>query len=158
MSIKKFTPTKGNGRDVYVLKDAKLIYKNFSGTRGKFPGSSSVNVVVSEEDAKKLGAWGLPCNCRENPDGENQYSVRLNVKFNVRPPEVIQILPSGSNLILDEELIKKLDDLSIASANVAWTYGYGSGKPVAYLNKMEVSIVPSIFSDDASDYYIETDG
>lgn len=157
MNIKKFTPTKG-GRDVYVIKEAKLIYKNFSGLKGKFPGSSSVNVVVDEEDAKRLEAWGLPCNARENPDGEVLYSIRLNVKFNVRPPEVVQLMPSGNNLILDEELIKKLDDLSIARANVAWTYGYGSGKPVAYLNKLEVEIVPSIFSDDASDYYVETDG
>ena len=59
---------------------------------------------------------------------------------------------------LDDTTIAGLDGCVIAQADVAWSYGINrnTGKPVAYLNEMDVVIVPSIFAQEAEDYYIES--
>ena len=50
MNFQVMRPYNG-GKDIFMIKDAKLKFKNFSGKQGKNPnGSRTVNVVVDEED------------------------------------------------------------------------------------------------------------
>lgn len=147
------------GRDVFVVTDAKLKYKNFSGKQGKFPGSRSVNVLVDADDKALLESRGLRVNERVNPHtNETEYTVRINVKMLPgNSPKIVQRTGnSNETTILDDVTVDALDQLSISNADIAWTYGFGSGNPVAYLKEMQVTIVPSIFAPDANDYYMET--
>lgn len=158
MNVKVMRPANG-GRDVFVVKNAKLKYKNFSGKQGKFPGSRSVNILVDAEDKAFMESRGLKVNERTNPHtNEVEYTVRINVKMLPgNSPKIIQRTGNSDQYsILDEVTVDALDSVSISQADVAWTYGYGSGNPVAYLKEMQVVIVPSIFAPDANDYYMET--
>lgn len=158
MKIKVMRPANG-GRDVYVIQNAQLKYKNFSGKQGKFPGSRSVNVLVDSEDKEMMEAKGLRVNERVNPHtNEVEYTIRINVKMLPgNSPKITQRTGNSENFtILDEVTVEALDSVSISKADVAWTYGFGTGNPVAYLKEMNVVIVPSIFAPDANDYYMET--
>lgn len=158
MNIRVMRPQNG-GKDVFVIDNAKLKYKNFSGKQGRFPGSRSVNILIDEEDKALLIKHGLKVNERQNPHtGEMECTVRINIKYNNgNGPKIAQ--RTGSNpdfVLLDEVTVDALDKCTISEAKIAWTYGFGSGNPVAYLREMQVVIVPSIFAPDANDYYIET--
>lgn len=157
-TIKVMRPANG-GRDVYVINDARLKYKNFSGKQGKYPGSRSVNVLIDEEDKNFMESKGLRVNERTNPHtNEVEYTIRINVKMLPgNSPKIVQRTGNSAQAtILDEVTVDALDSVSISKANIAWTYGFGTGNPVAYLKEMEVVIVPSIFAPDANDYYMET--
>lgn len=158
MKITVLRPANG-GRDVYVVKGAQLKYKNFSGKQGKFPGSRSVNVLVDEEDKIMMEKKGLRVNERVNPHTQEvEYTIRINVKMLPgNSPKIIQTTGNSTNgTLLDEVTVGSLDSTSISKADIAWTYGFGTGNPVAYLKEMNVVIVPSIFAPDANDYYMET--
>lgn len=156
--VKVLRPANG-GRDVYVIQNAQLKYKNFSGKQGKFPGSRSVNVLIDAEDKAFMESKGLRVNERVNPHtNEVEYTVRINVKMMPgNSPKIAQRTGNSENVtFLDEVTVDALDSVSISTADVAWTYGFGTGNPVAYLKEMNVVIVPSIFAPDANDYYMET--
>lgn len=158
MKVHVLRPAKG-GRDVYVVKNAQLKYKNFSGKQGKYPGSRSVNVLIDEEDKNFMEAKGLRVNERVNPHtNETEYTVRINVKMLPgNSPKIMQRTGNSTQVTaLDEVTVDALDSVSISEADIAWTYGFGTGNPVAYLKEMNVTIVPSIFAPDANDYYMET--
>lgn len=158
MNIKIMRPSNG-GRDVYVVKNARLKYKNFSGKQGKFPGNRSVNILVDAEDKALLESKGLKVNERLNPHTqEAEYTVRINIKMLPgNSPKIMQHTGNSANYaLLDDVTIDGLDSCTIAEADVAWTYGFGSGNPVAYLKEMNVVIVPSVFAPDANDYYVDT--
>lgn len=158
MNIKIMRPANG-GRDVYVVQNAKLKYKNFSGRQGKFPGNRSVNIQIDAEDKALLESKGLRVNERQNPHTQEiEYTIRINVKMLPgNAPKIMQFTGNNPNgLLLDDVTVDGLDNCTIAEADVAWTYGFGSGNPVAYLKEMRVVIVPSVFAQDANDYYLET--
>ena len=158
MKVHVLRPAKG-GRYVYVVKNAQLKYKNFSGKQGKYPGSRSVNVLIDEEDKNFMEAKGLRVNERVNPHtNETEYTVRINVKMLPgNSPKIMQRTGNSTQVTaLDEVTVDALDSVSISEADIAWTYGFGTGNPVAYLKEMNVTIVPSIFAPDANDYYMET--
>lgn len=153
------------GKDIFIIKDAKLKFKNFSGKQGKPDrnqnGSRTVNVVVDEEDKILLEGKGYTVNIWLNPKtNDYEYTVRLNIKM--QPGNMAKIRQRVGNnpefIYLDAISIDGLDGCVIAHADVAWSYGinHHTGKPVAYLNEMDVVIVPSIFAEDSDDYYIES--
>lgn len=159
MKVQVMRPKNGVGKDIFMVRGAVLKYKNFSGKNGKFPGTRSVNVLVDEDDKNMLLSKGLRVNERTNPHtNEVEYTVRLNVKYNPNGgPKIFQ--RTGNNeggVMLDDVTVDGLDGVTISNADVAWTYSFGSGNPVAYLREMQVTIVPSIFAPDANDYYMET--
>ena len=161
MNIRVMRPYNG-GKDIFVVKDAKLKFKNFSGKQGKNPnGSRTVNVVVDEADKKLLEGRGYTVNTWLNPNtNEYEYTVRLNIKMH--PGNMAKIRQRVGNnpdfVMLNEVTIDGLDSCVIAHADVAWSYGINrnTGKPVAYLNEMDVVIVPSVLAADSTDYYIES--
>lgn len=158
MKIKVMRPQNG-GRDVYMIMGAQLKYKNFSGKQGKFPGSRSVNVLIDEDDKIFMENKGFRVNTRVNPHtNETEYTIRINVKMLPgNSPKIVQRTGNSAQAtVLDEVTVDALDSVSISNADIAWTYGIGTGTPVAYLKEMQVVIVPSIFSQDAEDYYMET--
>lgn len=152
MNVKKYNPRKG-GKSEYMVNDASLIFKNFSGQSGQYPGSRSVNVIIDEESAEKLSAEGLPVYIKDRDDGSKAYSVRLNTKIDKYPPTIECALPNGDIIEIDPEEIGSLDSLSLINVDVVWTYSYGSGKPVAYLSKIRYEVKPSLLSPDAAEYY-----
>lgn len=158
MNVKIKRPING-GRDVFVVQNAKLKYKNFSGRQGKFPGNRSVNIQIDAEDKEMLEKKGLTVHERMNPHtNEVEYTIRINVKMLPgNSPKIMQFTGNNPNyVLLDDVTVDGLDNCTISETDIAWTYGYGSGKPVAYLKEMRVVIVPSVLAPDADDYYIDT--
>lgn len=165
MSVVKILRPANGGRDVFVVNDAILKYKNFSGKQGKFPGpdNRTVNVVIDAEDKMLLESLGKVVNTWVNKkDGSEEYTVRIRVKMLPgNSPRIVQYVGNNPTpSILTAETVEALDKCPIAHANIAWTYSNANpaGKPTAYLKEMEATIVPSIFSSDASDYYVESNG
>lgn len=161
MNIKVMRPYQG-GRDIFMIRNAKLKFKNFSGKQGKNPnGSRTVNVVVDAEDKVLLEGRGYTVNAWLNPKtNEEEYTVRLNIKM--LPGNMAKIRQRVGNnpnaVYLDDVTVEGLDSCIIYQCDVAWSYGVNrnTGKPVAYLNEMDVVIVPSVLGSDADDYYIES--
>ena len=161
MTIKVLRPING-GKDIYVLRDAKLKFKNFSGKKGQYPnGNRNVSVIIDEEDKAMLESKGYYVNDWVNPNtNEHEYTVRLNIKM--LPGNTATVKQHVGNnpdyVLLTAETIESLDMCSIFKADVSWTYGFNkmNNRWSAYLHKLDAFIVPDEFAPDAGDYYIET--
>jgi len=171
MFVKRLKPLYG-GREVFKIHGisnrmdngphSHIVKKNFSGYNVKDttyagPNNRSVIVSIDEEDAAHMQAWGLPYRTWERDDGTVEYSVLLKLKLDKFRPQVVQILPSGETIDLDDDMISQLDNATIVDMQVGWTYGNVKGNLHAYINQLAVVIQPNLFSPDADDYYIEVE-
>lgn len=109
-------------KGIIQIDDASIIFRNFSGAASKFnrEGDRNFAVVIDDQeiaDALVQEGW----NVRIKParkDGDDPFMyLPVKIKFNYRGPNVY--LQSGpSRTKLDEESIRCLDDIDIASADI----------------------------------------
>lgn len=109
-------------RGILQIDDARIIYRNFSGTASKFNREGDRNfamVIPTEELADKLTelGWNIKVKPpRDDDEGPFMY-LPIKIKFNERGPAAY--LKSGGNLIkLDEESISCLDDVDIEGVDL----------------------------------------
>lgn len=104
-------------KGILQIDDARIVYRNFSGTASKFnrEGDRNFAVVIPTEDlAEELSDLGWNIKVKPLREGEDVPFMFLpvKIKFNERGP--IAYLKSGGNLVkLDEEGISCLDDVDI---------------------------------------------
>lgn len=157
MNIQILRPVNG-GKDLYVIKDAKIRFKDFGGTSEKGNGGRSVTFLIDEDDKNLLESRGYTVHAwLDTRTNEYQYTIRLNVKMD--PGNMAEITQRVGNnpesVYLDNESCGSLDRSTIVYCDVAWNYGTNkyTGKPVAYLKRMDVIIAPNIFGPGFEDYY-----
>lgn len=131
----------------FMVEDAQIIFRNFSGKEGQYnrEGDRNFAVILDPEMAEQMAkdGWNVRwLKAREEGDEETPY-VQVAVNFNNRPPRITQITSVGKT-VLDEDLVDTLDWAEIKTADLIargyeWTVNGKSGVK-AYLQSLFVTI------------------
>lgn len=133
-------------RDILQIDDARIVYRNFSGTGSKFnrEGDRNFAVVIPDQDmADELvnRGWNVKIKPPRDEDDAPFMFLPVKIKFNERGPKVY--LQSGEKTVeLDEEGIDCLDDVDILGVDLDirpydWEVNGKQGR-TAYLQSIRV--------------------
>lgn len=133
-------------KDILQIDDARIVYRNFSGTGSKFnrEGDRNFAVVIPDQDvADELvnRGWNVKIKPPRDEDDMPFMFLPVKIKFNERGPKVY--LQSGDKTIeLDEESIDCLDDVDILGVDLDirpydWEVNGKQGR-TAYLQSIRV--------------------
>lgn len=148
-----------------VIRDAQIIFKNFSGKKKQYnpQGNREFSVVLEDPLATQLhnDGWNVKPLNKRDPDEPQRYHLPVRVNFDIRPPRVICI--SGSSNVGVEfgpDQIAALDWSRIIKADVVIrprVYDVnGSTGIKAYLQSMGVIIEVDEVMDEYG-RYLQTD-
>lgn len=128
--------------------NAKIIYRNFAGAKGKYnrEGDRNFSIVIEDQDlAEELIAdgWKIKIKPPRDEDDTPFMHMPVKVKFNNRGPKIYLVTGNVQNE-LDEESVACLDDIDIASVDLDiapynWTDDDGNPGRSAYLRGMVVT-------------------
>jgi len=131
----------------FIVENAELIFKNFSGEETPFnrAGERNFCVVLDQEVASQMAedGWNIK-HRRAVEEGEEDIPyIQIKVKYKIKPPKVYMITSSGRTL-LDEGLVGTLDwaDMKVVdliARSYEWQVGDKQGI-AAYLQTMFVTI------------------
>lgn len=133
-------------RDILQIDDARIVYRNFSGTGSKFnrEGDRNFAVVIPDQDVVDElvnRGWNVKIKPPRDEDDTPFMFLPVKIKFNERGPKVY--LQSGDKTVeLDEESIDCLDDVDILSVDLDirpydWEVNGKQGR-TAYLQSIHV--------------------
>ena len=133
-------------KDILQIDDARIVYRNFSGTGSKFnrEGDRNFAVVIPDQDmADELvnRGWNVKIKPPRDEDDTPFMFLPVKIKFNERGPKVY--LQSGERTVeLDEEGIDCLDDVDILGVDLDirpydWEVNGKQGR-TAYLQSIHV--------------------
>ena len=133
-------------RDILQIDDARIVYRNFSGTGSKFnrEGDRNFAVVIPDQDVVDElvnRGWNVKIKPPRDEDDMPFMFLPVKIKFNERGPKVY--LQSGDKTVeLDEESIDCLDDVDILSVDLDirpydWEVNGKQGR-TAYLQSIHV--------------------
>ena len=133
-------------RDILQIDDARIVYRNFSGTGSKFnrEGDRNFAVVIPDQDVVDElvnRGWNVKIKPPRDEDDTPFMFLPVKIKFNERGPKVY--LQSGDKTIeLDEESIDCLDDVDILGVDLDirpydWEVNGKQGR-TAYLQSIHV--------------------
>lgn len=135
-------------REILQIDDARIVYRNFSGTPSKFNREGDRNFAIVIEDsatADELVAkgWNVKIKPPRDEDDEPFMFLPVKVKFNDRGPAVYLKSGNADPVKLDEETIDCLDDIDILSVDVdvrpyIWDVNGKTGR-TAYLQSIFVT-------------------
>ena len=134
-------------RGILMIDDARIVYRNFSGTGSRYnrEGDRNFAVVIPDKeiaDALIENGWNVKIKPpREEGDSPFMY-MPIKVKFNDRGPNVYLVTGKRMNR-LDEESVSCLDDVDIQSVDMDirpydWEVNGRSGRS-AYLQSIKVT-------------------
>lgn len=131
----------------FMVEDAKLIFRNFSGKEGQYnrEGDRNFSVILDPETAAQMleDGWNVrSLAAREEGDEDTPY-IQVAVNFNNRPPRVMMIT-STARTPLDESSVEVLDwaDIRIAdliARGYEWSVNGKTGVK-AYLQSLFITI------------------
>ena len=133
-------------RGILQIDDARIVYRNFSGTGSKFnrEGDRNFAVIIDDQDicdALINEGWNVKVKPPREEGDEPFMYLPVKVKFTDRGPNVY--LSTGNNLNkLDEDSVSCLDDIDIISVDLDirpydWEVNGKTGR-TAYLQAIEV--------------------
>lgn len=134
-------------KKTFMVEDATIIFRNFSGKEGQYnrEGDRSFAVILSDEAAIQMleDGWNVRyLEPREEGDDPTPY-IQVAVNYKNRPPRVV-LLTSASRTQVDEETVGTLDWADIKTADlIARGYEWDvNGKTgiKAYLQSLFVTI------------------
>ena len=133
-------------KDILQIDDARIVYRNFSGTGSKFnrEGDRNFAVVIPDQyvpDELVNRCWNVKIKPPRDEDDTPFMFLPVKIKFNERGPKVY--LQSGDKMVeLDEESIDCLDDVDILGVDLDirpydWEVNGKQGR-TAYLQSIHV--------------------
>lgn len=131
----------------FMVEDARIIFRNFSGKEGPFNSEGDRNfcVVLEPDVAEQMikDGWNVKfLSSREDGEPDTPY-IQVRVNFKQRPPRVVMIT-STSRTSLTEDSVETLDWADIQNADLIcrgyeWSVNGKSGVK-AYLQSLFVTI------------------
>lgn len=132
----------------FMVEDARLIFRNFSGKEGQYnrEGDRNFAVILDQDTARMMLADGWNVKYLKSQDEDVELGdpyISVTVNFNNRPPRVVMIT-STSRTHINEESIDILDWADIRTCDLIarayqWTVNGKSGVK-AYLQSMFITI------------------
>lgn len=148
-------------KDILQIDDARIIFRNFSGTPSKFNREGDRNfavVIPDDETANELleRGWHVVVKPPREEDEEPLRFLKVKVKFNDRGPSVY-LRTNGKQNRLDEESVSILDSIDIFSVDLDirpyhWERDGDSGI-AAYLQAICVTQEVDRFMERENDIY-----
>lgn len=131
----------------FMVEDAQLIFKNFSGEKNQFNsnGDRNFNVILDPKSAEVMlkDGWNIKYLSSREEGEPDTPMIQVTVRFDIRPPQVT-LITSTSRTRLDAETIGVLDYANIQTVDlIARAYNWDvNGKQgiKAYLQTMFVTI------------------
>ena len=150
-----------------IIEDADIkdvIFRNFSGKPDKFHASGTIGnftLILSDEKGRELLDRGFAVKIREDRDGNEEYRLRVFVRFDHVPPKVFQV--SGTHVTeLNEETIECLDNAELSKVEVVLNpYHYdvsGTSGIKAYLSRGYFTIREDILASRYANLGADGDG
>jgi hypothetical protein len=131
----------------FMVEDARLVFRNFSGKEGQYnrEGDRNFSVILDDISAKNMidDGWNVKyLASREEGEPDTPY-IQVAVNFSNRPPRVVMIT-STARTHLNEDTIAALDWADIRTCDLIaraydWTVNGKSGTK-AYLQSMFITI------------------
>lgn len=131
----------------FTLEDAHIMFRNFEGKEGQFNslGDRNFAVILPQDLADQLAAdgWNIKVLEPKEEGDEPVPYVGVTVRFDIRPPKIVQITSSGRTQ-LTEELVGTLDWADIRTCDLMcrgydWEFAGKTGTK-AYLQTMFVTV------------------
>lgn len=131
----------------FMVEDAKIIYRNFTGREGPFnkSGVKSFNVVLDQKTAEEMfkDGWNVKFPAPTDEGEEKEPHIQVAVKYEIRPPRVV-LITSTSRTNLNEDTINILDSVDFETVDLIANASYwdvnGKTGIKAYLKSMFVTI------------------
>lgn len=151
-----------DGRYYLVIKDARLMFKNFEGReKGKNrAGDRNFCVVIEDpEEAQQLAADGWNVKTLGPRDGEEEetHFIQVKLKYGSGRPPKITIRTANNEIYYDEETVKNLDNADLTNIRIVinpyhWEVNGKKGIK-AYLNSLSATLIDDdfFFEDDDDD-------
>jgi len=138
------------------IRDAHIIFRNFSGRESKFNRAGNRNfcvIIDDEETVKNLteDGWNVKILQPRDPDELPKNYIQVSVSFDYYPPNVYFITGNHKNQ-LTEDNIDILDSADIQKVDLSfrpyqWEVNGKTGVK-AYLKTMYVTAYEDEFADD----------
>lgn len=133
----------------FMVEDARLIFRNFSGEEGRFnkAGEKTFCVVLDPGVAEQMAKDGWAVKTlkpREDEDEEvGTPYIQVKVNFKNRPPRIV-VITESARTTLNESMVGTLDWADIITVDLIarayeWEVGGKTGI-AAYLQSMYVTI------------------
>lgn len=131
----------------FMVEDARLIFRNFSGKEGQYnrEGDRNFSVILDDETANVMlkDGWNVKYLASREEGEEDTPYIQVAVNFNNRPPRVVMIT-STARTHLNEDSVSVLDWADIRTCDLIaraydWTVNGKSGTK-AYLQSMFITI------------------
>lgn len=130
-----------------VVENAKLMFRNFSGTEGKYnpAGRRNFCVFLDMDVAKRLkeDGWNIRVLQPRDEDGEEQAYLQVKVSFDNKPPKIVMVSSKGKTAVT-EETVSILDWADIKTADLVispYPYDVNGKRGIsAYLKTLYVTI------------------
>lgn len=154
-----------NRRKNLFIRDAKLLFKNFSGEETQYNrrGDRNFSVLIDDPDQAELlirEGWNLKPLRKKDEQEEQRYHLPVAVRYDNFPPQVTMRRAGRPNLEMDEDNIGQLDYADICNCHLTlnpsrWEVNGKSGIK-AYLKGMIVDIeedeLQAILAEEAEEY------
>jgi hypothetical protein len=136
----------------FMVEDAQLVFKNFSGREGPYnrEGDRQFAVVLAHDVAEQLLADGWNVKYFKNRDDEEGSDppdpyMPVFVRFDIKPPKIVLITSSGRT-VLNESTVSMVDHVDIRTCDlIARGYDWSiqaTGKTgrKAYLQSLYITV------------------
>ena len=136
------------------LKNARIIFKNFSGEKTPYnaAGSRNFSVVIDDHELAmqlKEDGWNVKTLQARDEGDADTYFLQVKIAYNAYPPQIYMVTSTNKTL-LDEDSINTLDFAEIRGVDLVirpYTYEVrGLSGVAAYVKYMYVTIEEDPFA------------
>ena len=150
-----FEKPEGSGRNLLVVKNARLYSHDFGGIRSVFH-TRSICIDIPEEIKDLLieDGWEVKARISEDEKYDTRYYLPVKIQFNEYGPEIVKTGPN-TPITYTEDNVDTLDDIDMTDIDIVVSPYRSDRKPTisAFLRELrfKLSMSPLDYEEDDED-------